>query len=167
MMDIESDNFQQYWSLVKEYSATMNLTAWETKDLWLERGIKPSLQFAKIIPLGASVVDIGSGQGLPGVVIALLCPESKVTLVEPRLKRAAFLRMVKQRLQLNIEVIPLRAQDYQGSFDIITSRAVAAPDLLYQWTKHLGHQKTQWVLRKPENSCEYSVNNQIRYISYE
>ena len=166
-MSPEPEVFTLYWSLVEEYGKAMNLTAWNTYERWWELGIKPSLKFAEVIPHGASVIDIGSGQGLPGLVIALMCPESHVTLVEPRLKRAAFLRLAVRRLQLSTEVVTSRAQDCQGRYDIITSRAVAPPETIYQWTKHLSHLDTQWILRKPINNCEYIVNNHINYVSYE
>lgn len=163
----KDEKFIAYWNLVREYSTSMNLTGWSSYDTWQNLGIEPSLQFSSVVDNGMSVLDIGSGQGLPGVVIAIVHPESHVTLVEPRVKRSAFLKLVKHRLNLNVDIITNRVQEVCGYYDIITSRAVASPDVICRWSEHLAHDKTKWVLRKPEKSCEYFVNNRISYVSYE
>jgi 16S rRNA (guanine527-N7)-methyltransferase len=86
---------------------------------------------------GASVCDIGSGAGLPGVVLAIRRPDLKVTLVEPLLRRTAFLDEVVALLGLaNVEVVRARAEALAGdrTFDVVTSRAVAPMDRLSAWS---------------------------------
>ena len=80
---------------------------------------------------GASVVDIGSGAGLPGIVIALARPDLRVTLVEPLQRRVDFLNEVVEELSLPITVLRGKAESVKRSFDIVTARAVAPlPKLL-------------------------------------
>jgi 16S rRNA (guanine527-N7)-methyltransferase len=88
------------------------------------------------LPQGALVADVGSGAGLPGLVWALVRPDLRVTLVEPLLRRATFLTEVVDHLGLNDRVVVerSRAEDYRGSFDVVTARAVARLRQLVGWT---------------------------------
>jgi 16S rRNA (guanine527-N7)-methyltransferase len=88
------------------------------------------------LPHDASVVDIGSGAGLPGIVLALARPDLTVTLVEPLLRRATFLTEVVDALGLGqVEVVRARAEDLAGerAFDVATARAVAPLRRLVPW----------------------------------
>ena len=83
---------------------------------------------ARLIPAACSLVDLGSGAGLPGIVLAMLRPESRVTLLEPMARRAAFLEDCVTALSLgNVEVVRGRAEEFAGRLaaDVVTSRAVA------------------------------------------
>lgn len=84
----------------------------------------------------ATLADVGSGAGLPGVVIAIARPELQVTLIETMQRRTTWLDEVNQELDLGIEVVRARAEDLHGerSFDLVTARAVAAMDKLAKWT---------------------------------
>lgn len=154
----------RYHDLVLEYAKVMNLTAWDSDELW-QKGINPSRKFAEQIPYGAKVLDVGSGQGLPGMVIAILRPDCVVTMIEPRAKRVAFLNLVKYRLKLNCEVILTRAQEHSGLYDIIVSRALASAEQLIEWTKHLSCPESKWLIHK-QDDVEH-IDNRIVYISYE
>jgi 16S rRNA (guanine527-N7)-methyltransferase len=82
----------------------------------------------ELIPLNSTVADIGSGAGLPGVVLAIARPDLAVTLVEPTLRRVEFLNETKAELNLeNLSIIQGRAEDLiKGKrFEIVTARAVA------------------------------------------
>ncbi len=83
---------------------------------------------ARLIPATCSLVDLGSGAGLPGIVLAMLRPESRVTLLEPMARRAVFLQECVTALNLpNVEVVRGRAEEFAGRLaaDVVTSRAVA------------------------------------------
>lgn len=86
-------------------------------------------------PVG-TLADVGSGAGLPGVVIAIARPDLQVTLIETMQRRTTWLDEVNQELDLGIEVVRARAEDLHGerSFDLVTARAVAAMDKLAKWT---------------------------------
>jgi len=96
---------------------------------------------------GASWVDIGSGAGLPGIIIACLV-KGPVTLVEPRALRVDFLTRAARALQLNCNVVQARAERVTGTFDVITGRAVAALPRFLSMCEHLSTRKTRWVLPK-------------------
>lgn len=88
------------------------------------------------LPLGATVGDVGSGAGLPGLVWALVRPDLNVTLVEPLLRRATFLTEAVAELELGQRVRVLRARADEvppGSFDVVTARAVARLPQLLAW----------------------------------
>jgi 16S rRNA (guanine527-N7)-methyltransferase len=108
----------------------------ETPRLW-ERHLVNCGVMAEMIPVGAGVVDVGSGAGLPGLVLAVARPDLAITLVEPLARRTAFLDEVVEVLGLdNVMVIRGRAEevvDHLPGADVVTARAVAALDKLTGW----------------------------------
>ena len=106
----------------------------EGERIW-ERHIFNCLPVTQLIPQGASLFDIGSGAGLPGIVIALARPDLTVTLIEPLERRVAFLNEAVDGL--NIEVIRGRAQDVKKSADFVTARAVAPLEKLKKMSWHM------------------------------
>lgn len=108
----------------------------EVPRLW-ERHVLNCAVVTDAIPEGATVCDIGSGAGLPGLVLAIRRPDLQVTLVEPLLRRTTFLEEVVAELGLdNVEVVRGRADALHGqrTFDVVTSRAVAALSVLSTWS---------------------------------
>lgn len=111
----------------------------EAPRLW-ERHLVNCALLGEAVPEGADVCDIGSGAGLPGVVLAIARPDLHVTLVEPLLRRTTFLEEVVDRLELgNVEVVRARAEELHGSreFTVVTSRAVAPLGRLLDWSMPL------------------------------
>ncbi|MET0930929.1 MAG: 16S rRNA (guanine(527)-N(7))-methyltransferase RsmG [Aeromicrobium sp.] len=105
----------------------------EVPRLW-DRHIMNSAVVAPRLPTGASVADIGTGAGLPGLVWAIARPDVHVTLVEPLLRRTRFLDQAVLDLGLdNVTVLRSRAEDVGATFDVVTARAVAALDKLARW----------------------------------
>lgn len=108
----------------------------EVPRLW-ERHLVNCALVTDLVPEGSSVCDIGSGAGLPGVVMAIRRPDLRITLVEPLLRRTTFLEEVIESLGLtNVAVERARAEALHGtrSFDVVTSRAVAPMTRLSQWS---------------------------------
>lgn len=103
----------------------------ELPKIW-SRHVLNSALIAELVPQGASVADVGSGAGLPGIPMAIAAPLSQFTLIEPMERRANWLTQVVADLGLtNIEVVRARAEDVQRTdFDVVTARAVAALDKL-------------------------------------
>jgi 16S rRNA (guanine527-N7)-methyltransferase len=104
----------------------------EVPRLW-ERHLLNSAAVAELVPHPCSLVDLGSGAGLPGIVLALLLPDVAVTLLEPMQRRVTFLSECVQALGLaNAQVCRGRAEDMAGqlSADVVTARAVAPLDRL-------------------------------------
>ena len=109
----------------------------EGERIW-ERHIFNCLPVATLIPRGAKTLDIGSGAGLPGIVLALARPDISLTLLEPLERRTIFLEEVVAELGLsNVTVVRGKASDFQGKFEVITARAVAPMNRLLQWSWHL------------------------------
>lgn len=106
----------------------------EAERIW-ERHIFNCLPVTTLFSEGATVFDIGSGAGLPGIVIALARPDLKVTLIEPLERRVEFLQEAVEGL--NIEVIRGRAQDVKSTADYVTARAVAPLEKLKKISFHL------------------------------
>ena len=108
----------------------------EVPRLW-ERHLLNCALVTDLVAPGASVCDIGSGAGLPGLVMAIRRPDLSVTLVEPLQRRTSFLDEVVAELALtNVEVVRARADALHGkrTFDVVTSRAVAPLDRLAGWS---------------------------------
>ena len=104
----------------------------EVPRLW-ERHLLNSAAVAELVPRPCSLVDLGSGAGLPGIVLALLLPDVAVTLLEPMLRRVRFLEECVADLGLaNAQVCRGRAEDLAGQLaaDVVTARAVAPLDRL-------------------------------------
>lgn len=111
----------------------------EAPRLW-DRHLLNSAVLAAAVDQGASVCDIGTGAGLPGLVLAIACPDLAVTLVEPLLRRTTFLDEVVAELGLDhVTVVRGRAEDLHGqaTFDVVTSRAVAPLERLLGWSMPL------------------------------
>ncbi|MEA3080095.1 MAG: rRNA (guanine527-N7)-methyltransferase [Sphingomonadales bacterium] len=149
--DVSRETFEKieaYAALLREESKRQNLISASTLDQLWERHILDSAQLARFEPhAGASWVDVGSGAGLPGIVIACLV-QGPVTLIEPRRLRAEFLHRVTESLRLNASVFPGKVERAGGKYDVITARAVAnLPDLL-KISAHLSTRKTVWALPK-------------------
>jgi 16S rRNA (guanine527-N7)-methyltransferase len=111
----------------------------EAARLW-ERHLINCAVLAEVVPEGASVCDVGSGAGLPGLVLAIARPDLALTLVEPLLRRATYLTEVSEQLDLaNVTVVRARADELHGTrtFDTVTSRAVAPLERLLGWSMPL------------------------------
>ena len=111
----------------------------EVPRLW-ERHLLNCAVLGEAVPAGASVCDIGSGAGLPGLVLAIARSDLRVTLVEPLLRRTTFLTEVVESLGLDsVRVHRGRADSLHGTerFDVVTSRAVAPLDRLLDWSMPL------------------------------
>lgn len=108
----------------------------EVPRLW-ERHLVNCALVTDLIAPDSSVCDVGSGAGLPGLVMAIRRPDLVVTLVEPLLRRTTFLDEAIEALGLtNVEVVRARAAALHGvrTFDVVTSRAVAPMDRLAEWS---------------------------------
>jgi 16S rRNA (guanine527-N7)-methyltransferase len=111
----------------------------EVPRLW-DRHILNCGALAALLPEEVSVADIGSGAGLPGLVLAIARPDLRLTLIEPLLRRTTYLQEVVDTLELdNVTVVRGRADVLHGKqrFDIVTSRAVAPLERLLTWSMPL------------------------------
>jgi len=127
----------------------------EVDRLW-GRHVLNSAALAQVVPEDATVCDVGTGAGLPGLVLALARPDLRITLVEPLLRRTTFLGEVVDDLGLEgrVEVVRGRAENLHGqrTFDVVTSRAVAPLGRLLQWSVPLASRSGVVVAMKGERA---------------
>lgn len=108
----------------------------ELPRLW-SRHLLNSGAVVPFLPTEGTIVDLGSGAGLPGIVVAAMLPDVNVALIEPMERRCAWLSEVADELELgNVDVRRGRAEEFHGAFeaDAVTARAVAALDKLARWS---------------------------------
>jgi len=142
------ERLEAYVKLLVVENERQNLVSRGTLEGLWDRHIIDSAQLIGFEPRpGSAWVDIGSGAGLPGVIVACLV-EGPVMLVEPRRLRADFLQRVVSELGLPAEVRQAKAERITGSFDVITGRAVASLSRFLSMCDHLPTKKTVWVLPK-------------------
>lgn len=106
----------------------------EVGRVW-ERHVLNSVALVDLIPAGAAVVDVGSGAGLPGIPVAILRPDLRVTLMEPLLRRSNFLTQAVDSLGISsrVDVVRARAEDHRARYDTVLSRALAPLERLVGW----------------------------------
>ena len=125
------EKLEIYKDFLIEYNTHTNLTAIkEEKDIYLKH-FYDSLTITKVIDLNKvnNLIDIGTGAGFPGMVIKIFYPNVKVTLLDSNNKKTKFLELLKDKLNLDVEIVNDRVENYSknnlNKFDIVTSRAVA------------------------------------------
>ena len=166
--DVSRETFDRialYVHLLTQSAGDQNLIAPSTVGNIWERHVLDSAQLVRFEPFnGASWADIGSGAGLPGLIVALLV-KGPVTLIEPRRLRAEFLRDVVSKLDLahRVTIECAKVERVQGKFDVITARAVAALDRLVAITEHLSKSETVWVLPKGKNAQTELAQAQVNW----
>jgi 16S rRNA (guanine527-N7)-methyltransferase len=128
----------------------------EQSRLW-ERHILNSAAVVQHLPRSGTIVDVGSGAGLPGVVVGAMLPEAEVVLLEPMERRTQWLEEVVATLGLdNVRVLRGRAEEFDGALeaDAVTARAVAAMDKLARWCIPLLREGGSLVALKGSSAAE-------------
>lgn len=131
---------QKFMDLVLKENEVMNLTAITDYKEFIDKHFYDSLLPTEVIDFNnKKIIDIGSGAGFPGIPLAIVFPNSKVTLLDPMNKRCVFLKKVVDELGLkNVVIICKRAEDIDSllreSFDIVTARAVTNLRILVELT---------------------------------
>ena len=153
--DVSRETFERltaYVALLEAESVRQNLVAMGTiSHLW-ERHIIDGAQLLSLTEGSGSWCDIGSGAGLPGLVVSIFSCEP-MTLIEPRRLRADFLQRVVDSLGLRrVTVEARKVEKVTGKFDFITARAVANLSKLFEISAHLSHGGTRWLLPKGESA---------------
>ena len=120
-----------YKDFLIEYNTHTNLTAIKNElDIYLKH-FYDSLTITKVIDLNSidNLLDIGTGAGFPGMVLKIFYPNIKITLLDSNNKKTKFLNELKEKLNVNVEIINDRVENYAkdnlNKFDVVTSRAVA------------------------------------------
>ncbi|MBE6159499.1 MAG: 16S rRNA (guanine(527)-N(7))-methyltransferase RsmG [Lactobacillales bacterium] len=141
LTDKQLNDLEIYYEMLVEYNERMNLTGITEKDQVYLKHFYDSLTIIKIIDLKneETLCDIGTGAGFPGMVLKIVFPNLKITLVDSLNKRIEFLKDVKEKLKLeNLEIIHARAEEFARinieKFDVVTARAVAHLSILLEYS---------------------------------
>ena len=168
-IDITEKQYQQLQNLYHimiKWNEKINLTRiTEEKEVYLKH-FYDSLTLNKVVDLKEihNLCDVGTGAGFPGLVLKIVFPNIKVTLIDSLQKRTNYLNEVIKDLELEeIEAVHTRGENYIGSFEVVTSRAVANIEKLVGFTMHLVAENGVFVAMKGiiENELTKQVKKQL------
>ena len=160
LTDTMLDQLENYYNLLVNENKKYNLTAITEKESVYLKHFYDSITLSKIIELNnQTLCDIGTGAGFPGMVLKIVFPHLKVTLVDATEKKCKFLKLVIEKLNLtNIEVINARAEEYSKTtrekYDIVTSRAVAPLKHLLEYSIPLVKVNGNYIAMKSDLTKE-------------
>lgn len=144
-------NVQKYKEHLYKWNKIHNLTGAKDEDT-LNNFIYDAVYPVKFLPKVNSLMDIGTGAGFPGMILAFSLPQTQVTLVEPLSKRASFLQFIKADLGLdNVRVVKKRVEEMDAEhFDLITSRAVTDTKMLLKLSEKFRDANSKLLFYKGE-----------------
>lgn len=126
---------QKYINLLWDWNEKINLTRHTTYPLFVARDLMDSWQLSELLNNGESILDVGTGGGVPGVVLAILKPELRVAVCDSVGKKARVVQQIVDELQLPVAVHALRAEQLltEQRFDTLVARAVGSLARLCRW----------------------------------
>jgi len=138
----QQEQLLDYLGLMFKWNSVYNLTSLRDPMQMVTHHLLDSLAAVPAFEQARNVLDVGSGGGLPGIVLAIVRPELKVSMIDTVHKKTAFLTQVKAQLSLgNVSVYTMRVEQLQkeegDKFDVITSRAFADLSDFVNWSSHL------------------------------
>jgi 16S rRNA (guanine527-N7)-methyltransferase len=135
LADDQARQLAAYARLLWDWNSRLNLTRHTDWPLFVTRDLLDCVRLAEHIPPNARVLDVGSGGGVPGIVLPILRPDVRVTLCDSVQKKAAALLAIVQAMSLPVAVVAVRAEVLlRGQqFPVVTARAVAGLDKLLTW----------------------------------
>ncbi len=140
------DLFTKFMPLFMDWNNQINMVSRKDIDNLEVRHVLHSLSIAKFMAFnpGATVMDLGTGGGFPGIPLAILFPETKFVLIDGRGKKIMVVKKVIEELGLkNVEAIHGRAEETKMQCDFVVTRAVASMDKIFNWTRrHLKNKHT-------------------------
>jgi 16S rRNA (guanine527-N7)-methyltransferase len=144
-------NIQKYKEHLFKWNKIHNLTGAKDENT-LNEFIYDAVFPVSFLPKVDSLMDIGTGAGFPGMILAFALPDTHITLVEPLTKRASFLQFIKADLKLsNVTVVKKRVEQMEPKiFDIITSRAVTDTDMLLNLSQNFRDENSLLLFYKGE-----------------
>ncbi|HYW78760.1 MAG TPA: 16S rRNA (guanine(527)-N(7))-methyltransferase RsmG [Thermoguttaceae bacterium] len=133
--DSQTAMLSRYCELLWEWNAKINLTRHTDYEKFVARDLTDSLAIAQFLGPNEKILDVGTGGGVPGVVLAIVRPDLDVSLCESVAKKARAVADIVQRLGLDVPVFHARAEDIlaEQRFDTLVLRAVARMNKLLTW----------------------------------
>ncbi len=160
------NKLDQFYNLLIEWNEKINLTRITKKEDVYLKHFYDSLTLSKVIDLSKkeTLCDVGTGAGFPGIVLKIVYPNLKITLVDALQKRVNYLNTIIKDLQLeNIQAIHTRGEDLHDKYDVVTARAVANIEKLLKYTMHLVNNTGVFVAMKGniDNELTPEIENKI------
>ncbi len=138
----------EYQALLGRWNAAYNLTAVRDPAEMVTRHLLDSLAILPYVQ-GETLADLGTGPGLPGIVLAIAAPARQILLVDSNGKKVRFLREAIRALQLGgVRAVQSRVEEVEGTFDCITARAFASLANMLGWGGHLLAPGGTWLAMK-------------------
>ena len=150
------DQLMTYLNLVEKWNRIYNLTAIRERDEMIKLHFLDSLSILNHVHV-KNILDVGSGAGFPGIVLAITKPELKVTVMDSVNKKTTFMQQVKSELSLtNLDVVNSRVEDYQPTtlFEAVTSRAFSNLKNMMSLTQHTLQKDGVWLAMKSKDVRE-------------
>lgn len=159
----QQQKLDQFYHLLVEWNEKINLTRITSEEDVYLKHFYDSLTIVKVVDLNKvhTLCDVGTGAGFPGIVLKIVFPHLKITLIDSLQKRVNYLNSIIKDLSLNeIEAIHSRGEDYHEKFDVVTARAVANIEKLLTYTMHLV--KNQGVLVAMKANITEELNPDVQ-----
>jgi 16S rRNA (guanine527-N7)-methyltransferase len=156
LTDQQKKQFVQLYPLYKEWNERINVISRKDVDNLYVNHVLHSLGIAKVNPFkpGASVLDVGTGGGFPGIPLAILFPDTQFHLVDSIGKKITVVKNVAEGLGLkNVTAEQIRAEQVNGEYDFIVSRAVTRLKEFYSW-----------INKKVKKTSSHAMDNGILYL---
>jgi 16S rRNA (guanine527-N7)-methyltransferase len=150
------DQLMAYLNLIEKWNRVYNLTAIRERDEMIKLHFLDSLSILNHVEM-EHVLDVGSGAGFPGIVLAITKPELKVTVMDSVNKKTTFMQQVKSELSLtNLNVINARVEEYQPIilFDRVITRAFSSIQNMLLMTQHTLQKNGAWLALKSKDVKE-------------
>ena len=147
----QQEQLLDYLALMFKWNSVYNLTSLRDPMQMVTHHLLDSLAAVPAFAGAKNVLDVGAGGGLPGIVLAVVRPDMKVSMIDTVHKKTAFLTQVKAQLGLaNVSVYTMKVQELAVSdkFDVITSRAFADLSDFVEWSSHLLAEQGRYIALK-------------------
>ncbi|NLC08974.1 MAG: 16S rRNA (guanine(527)-N(7))-methyltransferase RsmG [Gammaproteobacteria bacterium] len=149
---VQIEQLLSYLALLIKWNKAYNLTAVRNAEEMVSRHLLDSLSVLPFVEqTGDTWLDVGSGGGMPGIILAIMLPNKLFSLLDSNGKKTRFLTQVKLELKLdNVQVIHSRIEEYKTEqpYHGVISRAFSSLADFTNWTAHLGDQGTRWLAMK-------------------
>jgi len=139
LSDVQKQQFEALQGLYEDWNSKINVISRKDIQSLFLKHVLHSLAIAKVIKFqpNSKILDVGTGGGFPGIPLAILFPKARFHLVDSIQKKVKVVAMVSHALQLkNVTFEPIRAENVQGRFDFVVSRAVTTMPSFVKWVKN-------------------------------
>ena len=166
----QNKKIQEFITLALEFNKTHNIFARKNHEEVFQKDVLDCAPLFHMIKEGESVIDLGSGGGLPGILLSIILPNNPISLLESSSKKCYFLKTIIEKLSLkNTNTInkTIEENNSLGAYDVITARAFAPVEKIIKLTKNNTHKNTRHILLKGKKKTiqeELKLINKNQYI---